>query len=97
MRRCDFSQFKYFLCQNCHKNKTMFEKNYPYISSWIYTIGWVEIGEDMNSNSMIRLLNQGGLVWQDNESSNLEKALEKAELYLKNDLLEDYGFELEID
>ena len=75
----------------------MFEQQYPYISSWIYSTGWIEFGADDYSDSMMRILNEGGLVWEDNESGTIEEALKRAEAYLKNQLLEDFGFELEIE
>ena len=75
----------------------MFEKDYPYVSAWVYTIGWIEMGSDNYSNSMIRILNEGGLVWEDNKSQSIGEALKDAENYLKNQLPEDFGFELEIE
>lgn len=75
----------------------MFEKLYPYLSSWICTFGWVEIGEGEFSSSMIRILNEGGLLWEDENSNTLDKALERAEYFLKNELPKEFGFELEIE
>lgn len=77
----------------------MFDKNYPYLASWISTAGWVYLGSsyDYNSWSWLRLFNDGGLVWQDEDSKSLEEALQNAESYLKNDLLNDFGIELEIE
>lgn len=83
--------------KNDTNNKTMFEKNFPYISSWIYTSGWIEIGSDDYSESMIRILNEGGMIWEDEESVSLNEALKRAEDYLKNQLPEEFGIELEIE
>lgn len=75
----------------------MFEKHYPYVSTWIYTAGWIEFGSDDNSDSMIRILNEGGMVWEDEKSKTLDEALKKAENYLKNELPDEFGIELEIE
>lgn len=75
----------------------MFEKLYPYLSSWICTSGWVEIGEDEFSRSMIRIMNEGGLLWEDENSSTLDEALKRAEDFLKNELPNEFGFKLEIE
>lgn len=75
----------------------MFEKNYPYISSWISTSGWIEVGADENSSSMLRILDEGGMIWEDRKSKTVNETLKRAENYLKNQLPEEFGFELEID
>jgi len=75
----------------------MFEKKYPYISSWIITTGWIELGEDDHSSSWVRVLNEGGLLWEDNESKSLNEALQRTESYLKNELPKEFGFKLEVE
>jgi len=75
----------------------MFSKEYPYVSSWINTTGWIEIGQDEYSSSMLRIINEGGIVWEDTESNTIEESLKRAEKYLKDELLEEFGFELDID
>ncbi len=75
----------------------MFSKEYPYVSSWISTTGWIEIGQDEYSSSMLRIINEGGIVWEDTESNTIEESLKRAEKYLKDELLEEFGFELDID
>ena len=40
-----------------------FAEKYPNIASWIKD-GWIEIGRDGHSTSMIRVLDEGGLVWE---------------------------------
>lgn len=73
----------------------MFEKNYPYCTAWINTVGWIELGADDESDSTIRILNEGGLVWEND--SYLGGALEAAEKYLKEKLPDEFGIELEIE
>ena len=40
-----------------------FAEKYPNIASWIKD-GWIEIGRDGHSTSIIRVLDEGGLVWE---------------------------------
>jgi len=62
-----------------------FEKTYPHIDQWVYEQGWIEIGQDENSRSFLRALDEGGLVWEGKEHyetmedalSDLNKALGK--------------------
>ena len=75
----------------------MFSKEHSYASYWINTTGWIEIGQDEYSSSMLRILNEGGMVWEDTESNTIEESLKRAEKYLKDELLEEFGFELDID
>ena len=41
-----------------------FETSYPTITEWIKSSGWIEIGQDDESHSMVRALDEGGLVWE---------------------------------
>jgi len=52
-----------------------FEANYPAIAEWIDSFGWIEIGNDGNSDSLIRALDEGGLIW---ESKKKYKTLDEA-------------------
>ena len=58
-----------------------FAESYPTITRWVEEQGWIVIGTDEYSTSLVRALDQGGMVWE--SSSNLEsidealKALEK--------------------
>lgn len=47
---------------------SIFEKSFPAISRWINEQGWIEIGTDENSDSLIRVINEGGLVWESTEN-----------------------------
>ncbi|MFZ1642553.1 MAG: hypothetical protein WAV07_14210 [Candidatus Contendobacter sp.] len=42
----------------------IFEKMYPSIAEWVDSYGWLEIGQDEYSRSMVRALNEGGMVWE---------------------------------
>lgn len=42
---------------------TTFDEQYPNIAWWVQE-GWIEIGQDEYSQSFIRVLDAGGLVWE---------------------------------
>jgi hypothetical protein len=45
-----------------------FEARYPNIAAWIRDHeGWIELGRDEYSHSLIRVLDLGGLVWEGNK------------------------------
>ena len=46
------------------KTSSSFETSYPTITEWIKSSGWIEIGQDDESHSMVRALDEGGLVWE---------------------------------
>lgn len=49
---------------------------YPHLARWVEESGWVEIGQDGESSSFVRALNEGGLVWEGQEDyPTLEAAL----------------------
>jgi len=64
---------------------TNFSSIYPNITTWIESYGWIEIGQDENSQSFIRVLDKGGMRWEgksnyktlDDALNDLEAALEK--------------------
>ena len=39
---------------------TGFEQMYPNIARWVQSYGWIEIGDDGQSPSFIRALDEGG-------------------------------------
>jgi hypothetical protein len=57
----------------------LFEECYPNIAAWVQD-GWIEIGHDSNSGSFIRVLDEGGLVWEsDKPYTSIDQALADAE------------------
>ena len=40
------------------------ETSYPHFARWVQDFGWVEIGQDDFSRSMVRALDIGGLIWE---------------------------------
>ena len=46
------------------KAATPAETNYPHVDRWVQDFGWIEIGQDDFSRSMVRALDIGGLIWE---------------------------------
>ena len=56
------------------------EKNYPNTANWVKNYGWIEIGQDDYSESFIRVLDEGGMVWEGRESyETLDDAMQDLE------------------
>jgi hypothetical protein len=56
-----------------------FTEKYPGIAGWIKD-GWIEIGHDGHSTSIIRVLDEGGLVWEGGtRHKSMDKILQEAE------------------
>ena len=63
------------------KLKQNLEKQFPNISHWVNEQGLTEIGADENSSSMVRILDEGGLVWEGKSSyKTLDEALQETEI-----------------
>jgi len=64
---------------------TNFSSTCPNIAAWTESYGWIEIGQDKYSQSFVRALDMGGMVWEgkfkyksvDAALDDLEAALEK--------------------
>ena len=56
-----------------------FDEQYPNIAWWVQD-GWIEIGQDDYSDSFIRVLDAGGLVWESSTTHDtVAEALAEAE------------------
>lgn len=72
--------------------KTGFETLYPAVNRWIEEFGWIEIGADEYSTSLIRVLDEGGMVWEiEDEDVTLHHALMEANLALEKYIAEELG------
>ncbi len=40
------------------------DERYPYLAAWVEERGWIEIGADHYSSSAVRILDEGGMVWE---------------------------------
>jgi hypothetical protein len=57
-----------------------FSQSYPTIARWIEEQGWIEIGSDEYSTSLVRALDPGGLVWEsDSTIDSIDEALKELE------------------
>ena len=65
--------------------QTSFSEIYPNIAHWIDSFGWITIGQDEYSRSLVRLLNGGGLVC---ESKHTHRAIDEALQALEAELVD---------
>ena len=65
------------------KQKRSFEEQYPELAYYAESMGTVEIGEDYNYDSLVRLIDTGGLRWEDNGKMTMDEALAAAEAFCK--------------
>jgi hypothetical protein len=62
-----------------------FSKSYPTIQRWIEEQGWIEIGTDEYSSSLVRAFDLGGLVWEsDSNIGTIDEALDELEKGFKD-------------
>ena len=74
------------------KVSSYFEGTYPNITLWL-THGWIEIGEVEYSKSFVRALDEGGMLWEGEESyQTIDQAINDLEANLK-DIIEYIGLE----
>jgi len=57
-----------------------FDATYPTIARWVQEYGWIELGQDDMSQSFVRALDEGGMVWEGQEHyPTLDAALQDLE------------------
>ena len=67
-----------------------FEELYPNITYWVDAFGWIEFGQSEESTSLIRALEEGGVVWEgEADYENLDEALQDLEQAL-SELIKEY-------
>ena len=60
-----------------------FEARYPALTRWVQGAGWLEVGQVDWSRSLIRALDEGGLIWEGGAASpTVSAALAEAEAAL---------------
>jgi hypothetical protein len=56
------------------------DATYPTIARWVTEYEWIEIGQDDMSQSFVKALDEGGLVWEGQEDyATLDDALQDLE------------------
>src|SRR5208337_1502212 len=69
--------------------KSSFEAAYPNIATWVKECGTLEIGFDSNTDSFIRAIDEGGMVWSGKSRyENLDAAFQDLEAGLGQILVE---------
>ncbi len=69
------------------KKPTGFEQMYPNIAEWVNSYGWIEIGAEHYTTSLVRALNEGGLVWEDNgDDATLDEVLRTCDTFLADEM-----------
>jgi hypothetical protein len=57
-----------------------FEEVYPNIARWVTIYGWIEIGQDDYSRSFVRVLDEGGMIWEGSDDyETLDEAMQALE------------------
>ena len=71
---------------------TGFEHMYPNIARWVQSYGWIEMGADHDSRSLVRALDEGGMVWESKEDDmTLDEMLQTLEAFLAQRIQEYYA------
>jgi hypothetical protein len=74
------------------QQSTGFTNLYPHIARWVQSYGWIEIGADPYRYSLVRALDEGGLVWESRENdATLDDTLLALETFLVQRMQEDYA------
>ena len=61
-------------------NTETFEELYPNLAYWVESFGWIALGRDDYSSSLIRVLDLGGMIWESKAHyDSLDVALQEAE------------------
>ena len=71
---------------------TGFERTYPHIARWVQSYGWIEMGADHYSRSLVRALDEGGMVWESQEDdTTLDEMLQILDAFLAQRMQEYYA------
>jgi hypothetical protein len=70
--------------------ESSFEKLYPRIAPWVEVQGWIELGQDGFSRSLVRCVDGGGLIWESSDQhQTIDEALQALEEALEQ-ILKEY-------
>ena len=63
--------------------ESQFSELYPNIAHWVNAQGWIEIGQDEYRGSLVRALDEGGLIWESSDDhETVDEALQALEIEL---------------
>jgi hypothetical protein len=69
-----------------------FAQAYPHLSQWVQDSGWIEVGDDGMRPSLIRVLDEGGMIWESGSHyASVDEALGHAEAAVSRHMREQYG------
>ena len=61
----------------------LFDSLYPNIAWWAQEGGWIELGQDDYSSSLIRVLDMGGMLWEaEGDYGTVAEAMNEAEAFI---------------
>ncbi len=65
---------------------------YPNITRWVTSYGWIEIGADLYSHSLVRAFDEGSTVWESkNDDATLDAVLQTLDAVLAQRMKEYYA------
>lgn len=71
---------------------TGFEQMYPHIARWVTSYGWIEIGADLYSRSLVRAYDEGSTVWESkDDDTTLDAVLQALDTFLAVRMKEYYA------
>ena len=71
---------------------TGFEQTYPHIARWVQSYDWIEMGADHYSRSLVRALDEGGMVWESLEDdTTFDEVLQILDAFLAQRMQEYYA------
>ena len=68
-----------------------FARTYPNLARWITTHGWIEVGDDGMSRSFVRVLDEGGLIWEGDAAETVDDVLRAADAAVGTWIREELG------
>lgn len=63
--------------------KQKFSEIFPNIHQWVDQGDTVELGWEENTDSLVRALDEGGLVWESPDNLSLDEALQRLDNFLE--------------
>jgi hypothetical protein len=72
--------------------KESFEQTFPYITKWMKSRGWIEIGVIDGISNFVLALDEGGMVWEGKKKyKTIDEAFRALEKGLSAWMKEQYG------
>ncbi|MFZ4544411.1 MAG: hypothetical protein ACOYOA_10205 [Saprospiraceae bacterium] len=72
----------------------MFSQKFPAVHYWLQHYGSVELGEDEDTHSLIRILDDDGILYEDRASATFDESFEEAEAFLKDYFFENFEIKI---